>query len=188
MTSFLTSPSSSSSSSPSQPSRPYRRSFSHAGIHEVEAPNLGRADSTPPPPPRVVRQDIPEPRTSGFKPIYTTRRPGNSRRRQTPPPSLDYGTDIITIYDLDKSRNHQVNNNTWVRTVGSSLQVKADDAKPQMTRGRVYDDVIYDYAASSGDSFKPQETIIDVRRLKPSSNDNGIMSRKPTSSDFYRVN
>ena len=180
-----------SSSSQPTPSRPYRRAFSNAGIHEVEAPKLGRPDSTPPPPPPVVRQHIPEVRSNGFKPFYTTRRPANSRRRTTvTPKSLDYGTDIITIYDLDKSKNHQINNNTWVRTVGSTLQVKPDNAKPQTTRGRVYDDVIYDYAASSGDSFKPQETIIDVRRLKnPSGSDaNGNSWRKLTSSVVYRVN
>jgi len=174
----------SSSSSPSSTqfstSRPYR-AFSHAGIHEIEAPKLGRPGATPPPPPPVVRHHVPEIPSNGFKPFYGTRRP----ERRQPPRSLDYGTDIITIYDLDRQKNHRVNNDTWVRTVSSSLQVQ-NDAKPEVnSRGRVYDDVIYDYGSTSGDSFKPQETIIDVRRLKPTRDGNSW--RKLTSSDVYHV-
>jgi len=160
------------SSSPPPP----RRVWSNAGIHEVAPPNLGRPGTTPPPPP-VIRYHPVEIPSSGFRPILSTTKRPSVRRRQPEP--LDYGTDIITIYDLDKNRRVSLNNDTFLRTVSSSLQVQNGDKngnKP--VRGRVYDDVIYDIIPSSdnnnngGDSSsssnnQPSETVIDVRRIRP---------------------
>lgn len=132
-----------------------------AGFHQVEAPRLGRPGATPPPPPPVVeRYQVPEPTVNGFKPILGPRIP-IQRRRQ--PASLDYGTDIITIYDVNPKKLHKVNNDTMIRTVSSSFQVKREDDEKKA--GRVFDDVIYDLPVDTQD-FKPQESSVYSKKVK----------------------
>lgn len=132
-----------------------------AGFHEVQAPHLGRPGATPPPPPPLVpRYQVPEPTVNGFKPILGPRIP-IQRRRQ--PASLDYGTDIITIYDVNPKKLHKVNNDTLIRTVSSSFQVKREDKEKKA--GRVFDDVIYDLPVDTQD-FKPQESNVYTKAVK----------------------
>lgn len=151
------------SSPSSPPSRPNLRSpdivmgrlFPGSGIHQVEAPNLAPAGSKPPPPEFSVRRILVDPVTrppSGFRPILT-RRPVVRRKE---PENLDYGTDIITIDDIRKqgSDRRKSTTDTFTRTVSSTLQVNTNRTH---NRGRVFDDVIYDYPAD-GDNFKASET------------------------------
>ena len=138
--------------SPSQPRRP----FSMGGFHQIEAPRLGRPDATPPPPPPSVvasHYQVPEPMVNGFKPILGPRIPIQRRRL---PESLDYGTDIITIYDVKPKKEA---GDSLLRTVSSSYQVRREEKKDAKKPGRVYDDVIYDLPAepASRDS-KPAES------------------------------
>lgn len=128
-----------------------------AGFHEVRAPQLGRPGATPPPPPPVVpRYEVPEVNVNGFKPILGPRIP-IQRRRQ--PESLDYGTDIITIYDVKPKGN-----DTMLRTVSSSLQVKREDPDEKRA-GRVYEDVIYDLPVETQD-FRPEESSHELKAEK----------------------
>lgn len=135
------------------------RLFPGSGIHEVEPPNLGPPPGSKPTPPEfTVRRVLVDPVTrapSGFRPILT-RRPVVSRRKEPEP--LDYGTDIITIHDINRqnSDRRKSNPDTFTRTVSSTLQVKNNNQSTS-NRGRVFDDVIYDYPGD-GDNFKASET------------------------------
>jgi len=126
--------------------------FSNSGFHQVEAPKLGRPGQTPPPAPRAIiyPPEREEMTASGFRPIYPNQKPV----QRTPVASLDYGTDIITIYDLPKQSGQHLNKDTLLKTVSSSINVKPESKK--RPKGRVYDDIIYDLPA--GDSFKPSSS------------------------------
>lgn len=151
-----TSPPSSSRSRVRSPEIVMGRLFPGSGIHQVEAPNLGPpAGSKPPPPEFSVRRILIDPVTrapSGFRPILT-RRPVVRRKE---PENLDYGTDIITIDDINKqnSDKRRSTSDSFTRTVSSTLQVNTNRTH---NRGRVFDDIIYDYPAD-GDNFKASET------------------------------
>jgi len=134
----------------------FRRPYSKLGFHEIEPPKLAdaRPAHIPAPTPDLPRPKIEHPaftqprNTDGFKPMTSQPKP-----RQTPPEPLDYGTDIITIYDVDKMKNKQqpLDPDTFLKSVTSTLQVKAN---PKVQRGKVFDDVIYDYPGEDQD-FKP---------------------------------
>lgn len=78
---------------------------------------------------------------------------------------MDYGTDIITIYDVKPNKVHKVNNDTLLRTVSSSFQVNREDSGDVKKEGRVYDDVIYDLPVETQD-FKPQESSVLPKHVK----------------------
>lgn len=166
---------SSASSSPSQSQQNPRRVFSNAGFHQVAAPNLSRPGATSPAPlPHVVRYQAPEATNNGFKPILGPRIP-IQRRRQ--PESLDYGSDIITIYDVkpNNNNNFKVNNDSLIRTVSSSFQVRREDNENEKKKGRVFDDVIYDLPSEENNSdFKSQETTIILKPDQPSKPNNRL--------------
>ena len=126
-----------------------------SGFHQVEAPRLAPHGATQPPPPplpRVSHYQVPEVNVNGFKPILGPRVP-IQRRRQ--PASLDYGTDIITIYDVKPKKGSRSDSVT--RTVSSSYQVRREDKNEEKKPGRVYDDVIYDLPVDARD-FKSEES------------------------------
>lgn len=172
------------SSPTSQPSRrTFRSGFYQIEAPNLSRSGpSGTPPSTPPEEPRPVIYNIVTRAPSGFRPITSInvnrnhRNPVINHQRPAPPvESLDYGRDIITIHDLQPSRSTSLNRNDnpstssnsnnnsgFVRTVSSVLQVSSTAANktsrtPNIRKGKVFDDVIYDYPGAD-ENFNAQES------------------------------
>ena len=101
-----------------------RRPYSKLGFHQIEPPKLAdsRPAHIPAPTPDLPRPTINHPaftqprNTDGFKPMTSQPKPS-----QSPPEPLDYGTDIITIHDVDRLQNKQPKSDTFLKSVSSTL-------------------------------------------------------------------
>ncbi|KAI1278755.1 hypothetical protein HDE_14212 [Halotydeus destructor] len=140
-------------SRPTSYSRIIAGRFSNAGLHQIEPPKLEgtRPANVPPPTEEVPYQPVQHPafvtenphtNNNGFRPLTSTLNVG---RPSTPAEPLDYGTDIITIHDVDRNnKKTTVASGNYFKAVTSSLQVKST-GKAITGKGKVFDDVIYDY-------------------------------------------
>lgn len=141
-----------------------------SGFRQVDAPRMADlrpahippAEVSPPPKPGDLHPAFRDESKyqgvtkSGFIPMEPGKPKLTSGPVRTEP--LDYGTDIITIYDVNKNQKSEGSN---LKVVGSTLKVKGEEAQ----RGKVFDDVIYDY--NSGDDYKPQASGIIFRSYAP---------------------
>ena len=143
-----------------------KRLFSRSGIHEVEGPKLGNSGDgdggSPLPPPAAPPADLffhhqPSRRfassrisfpSSSSPPTHQEQAIVRHSRRRLPP---DYNSDIITINDILNEGRPKISskNNDWIRTVGTSIQVRPDEDR-RVVKGKVFDDVIHGFRSNFG--------------------------------------
>ncbi|RWS16440.1 hypothetical protein B4U79_05474 [Dinothrombium tinctorium] len=97
---------------------------------------------------------------------YRSRGPKKQSNAESPSiDSLDYGTDIITIDDIPNQYRASSNKKeSFIKSVGSILTVKANEQQENVVKGKVFDDVIYDYAGNEDTLYQNRNEGSEKRK------------------------